>query len=131
MFASPVLKNLPGTLSTAGSQSGKLPGQVCYNTPLLRSVQPFTSAYCIFRCVCISISGSVTHSVSHSLTVTKMQDQTRKITGIILDWFGKVWVVKFGLVRPSLVWFGLVKFHFVPVSIPILIPIQIPVTFPI
>ena len=60
-----------------------------------------------------------------------MQDQTRKITGIILDWFGKVWVVKFGLVRPSLVWFGLVKFHLVPVSIPILIPIQIPVTFPI
>ena len=69
--------------------------------------------------------------VCHSLTVTKMQDQTRKITGIILDWFGKVWVVNFGLVSPSLVWFGLVKFHLVPFSIPILIPIQIPVTFPI
>ena len=35
------------------------------------------------------------------------------------------------MVRSSLVWFGLVKFYLIPVSITISIPIQIPVTFPI
>ena len=48
VFASPVLKNLPGTPSSAGSLSAKPPGQVCYNTPLLRIVQSCISAvlYC-------------------------------------------------------------------------------------
>ena len=39
-------------------------------------------------------------SLSQSATVPKLQDQTRKITGMILDWFDfdKFDLVKFGLV---------------------------------
>ena len=51
---------------------------------------------------------SLSQSLSHSLTVTKMQDQRRKITGIVLHCFDldKFGLVKFGLVSLSLFWFG-------------------------
>ena len=77
----------------------------------------------------------LSQSVSHSVTVTKMQDQNyRYYFGLVWSgqiWLSKVWVVKFDLVRSSLVWFGLVKFYLVPDSIQILIPIRNPVTYPI
>ena len=47
-------------------------------------------------------------SLPHSLTVTKSQDETRKITGMILDWFGsdKLWFAKVWFAKLSLVWLG-------------------------
>ena len=47
-------------------------------------------------------------SLSQSLTITKKQDETRNIIGMILDWFGKVKVGKL-----SLVWLGQVQFGLV------------------